>query len=61
MYLTRDLTSMSLVTHGQVFGGRDHTPLMHTGKTISEGMKDNPQIYKYVTELTLHLRQRISE
>ena len=30
-------------------------------KTISEGMKDNPQIYTYVTELTLQLRQRISE
>lgn len=61
MYLTRDLTSMSLVNIGQVFGGRDHTTVMHNCKTISEGMKDNPQIYTYVTELTLQLRQRISE
>ena len=47
MYLTRDLTSMSLVNIGQVFGGRDHTTVMHNCKTISEGMKDNPQIYTY--------------
>ena len=61
MYLIRRLTNLSLSEIGKEFEGRDHTTVMHNCKTISEGMKDNPQIYTYVTELTLQLRQRISE
>ena len=58
MYLTRDLTSMSLVNIGQVFGGRDHTTVMHNIKIVSDGMKQKQEIYNYVTELTVLLRQR---
>lgn len=59
MYLTRDLTSMSLVNIGQVFGGRDHTTVMHNCKIISDNMQEKQEIYNYVTELTIQLRQRM--
>ena len=29
MYLAREMTSMSLMDIGEVFGGRDHTTVMH--------------------------------
>ena len=34
MYLIRDLTSASLKTIGNFFGGRDHTTVMHSVNTI---------------------------
>ena len=38
MFLCRDLTGMSLPKIGQVFGGRDHTTVMHACDKISEDM-----------------------
>lgn len=61
MYLTRDLTSMSLVNIGQIFGGRDHTTVMHNCKIVSEGMQERQDIYTYVTELTVQLRKHLTE
>ena len=36
MALAKDLTQQSLPSIGQVFGGRDHTTVMHAHKTIHE-------------------------
>ena len=39
MYLAREMTSMSLMDIGQVFGGRDHTTVMHACTRISDRMQ----------------------
>ncbi|KFF31801.1 chromosomal replication initiator protein DnaA [Bifidobacterium bombi] len=58
MYLTREMTSMSLVDIGEVFGGKDHTTVMHACTRISDEMQEKEEIYNYVMELTVRLKQQ---
>jgi chromosomal replication initiator protein len=58
MYLCREMTNLSLPKIGQLFGGRDHTTVMHACKKIAELMKERRSIYNQVTELTTRIRQR---
>ncbi|KAA8818935.1 chromosomal replication initiator protein DnaA [Bifidobacterium rousetti] len=58
MYLTREMTSMSLVDIGKVFGGKDHTTVMHACERISNEMQERQDVYNYVMELTVRLKQR---
>ncbi|OZG66135.1 chromosomal replication initiator protein DnaA [Bifidobacterium hapali] len=57
MYLCRENTGMSLVDIGEVFHGRDHTTVMHAVKQINQKMQQKQEIYNYVMELTLRLKQ----
>lgn len=43
MYLTRELTDMSLPMIGSSFGGRDHTTVMYACKKIASTMEDDPE------------------
>ncbi|MBB2955858.1 chromosomal replication initiator protein [Bifidobacterium commune] len=61
MYLAREMTSMSLVDIGEVFGGRDHTTVMHAYTRISNEMQEKQEIYNYVMELTVRLKQHPEE
>ncbi|MEY4101969.1 MAG: hypothetical protein RIR88_103 [Actinomycetota bacterium] len=60
MYLCREMTNLSLPKIGQLFGGRDHTTVMHACKKIAELMKERRSIYNQVTELTTRIRQKNS-
>ncbi len=41
MYLSRDLTDLSLPKIGEEFGGRDHTTVIHACEKISKDLKEN--------------------
>ena len=41
MYLTRDLTDLSLPKIGEEFGGRDHSTVIHACQKINEEMEAN--------------------
>ncbi|MEG0373647.1 MAG: helix-turn-helix domain-containing protein, partial [Enterococcus sp.] len=41
MYLTRDLTDLSLPKIGEEFGGRDHSTVIHACQKITEEMAAN--------------------
>jgi chromosomal replication initiator protein len=43
MYLSRELTNLSLPKIGQAFGGRDHTTVMHAYDKISNDIKANDE------------------
>lgn len=58
MYLAREMTSMSLMDIGDVFGGRDHTTVMHACDRISNEMQEKQEIYNYVMELTVRLKHQ---
>ena len=58
MYLCRELTELSLPKIGQLFGGRDHTTVMHAERKIREGMKERRTLFNQVTELTNKIRQQ---
>jgi len=57
MYLCRELTELSLPKIGQLFGGRDHTTVMHAERKIREGLKERRTLFNQVTELTNKIRQ----
>ncbi len=58
MYLTRELTELSLPRIGKAFGGRDHTTVMHATKKISVLMQERRPIYDQVQELTNRVKTR---
>ncbi|MFH0855578.1 MAG: chromosomal replication initiator protein DnaA [Candidatus Omnitrophota bacterium] len=48
MYLSRELTDLSLPEIGQFFGGKDHTTVLHSYNKIKEGVKENPLLQEKV-------------
>jgi chromosomal replication initiator protein len=57
MYLTRELTDLSLPKIGQAFG-RDHTTVMYAQKKILSEMAERREIFDHVKELTTRIRHR---
>ena len=56
MYLCRELTDLSLPKIGALFGGRDHTTVMHADRKIRNLMAERRSIYNQVTELTNRIK-----
>ena len=56
MYLCRELTDLSLPKIGQLFGGRDHTTVMHADRKIRQLMSERCSVYNQVTELTNRIK-----
>ena len=51
MYLTREMTGMSLPQIGIVFGGRDHTTVLHSCKSVEANMTQNPDFKAVVDDI----------
>ncbi len=51
MYLSRELTGLSLPQIGQAFGGRDHTTVMYACEKILEDIQYNNEIRRAINEL----------
>lgn len=51
IYLITDLLPMPLVQIGELFGGRDHTTVIHARDKISEEIKTNPRIKITVADI----------
>lgn len=56
MYLCRELTQLSFPQIGQIFGGRDHTTVIHAEKKINKLLPEQREIYNHVTELTQRIK-----
>ena len=57
MYLSRELTDMSLPHIGQLFGGRDHKTVHWGHDKIAKRMKEDRSLYNIVQELTSTIRR----
>ena len=57
MYLCRELTDLSLPRIGQVFGGRDHTTVMHADRKIRQQMAERRTLFNQIAELTNRIKQ----
>ncbi len=55
MYLAKDMTKKSLPEIGELFGGRDHTTVLHAVRKIGEERSRNPELNQqlHVLEQTL--------
>ena len=51
MYLSRELTDLSLPKIGEEFGGRDHTTVIHAHEKISKLVEKDPQLEKEIAEI----------
>jgi len=56
MYLTRELTDLSLPKIGENFGGRDHTTVIHAYDKIKEDMKENEDFKKTIDKLIKNIK-----
>jgi chromosomal replication initiator protein len=56
MYVFRDLTDLSYPAIARVFGGRDHTTVIHAVEKIQRLMSERKQIYDQVTDLVRRLK-----
>lgn len=58
MYLSRELTDLSLPKIGDEFGGRDHTTVMHAQAKIQKLMSAQRDIFNEIQTLTNTIRQK---
>jgi len=56
MYLIREEIAMSLPAIGLVFGGRDHTTVLHSYEKISNDAKEDPRVAEDIARLRDQLR-----
>ncbi len=57
MYLTRELTDLSLPKIGDEFGGRDHTTVIHAYDKISEDIKNNIDLKRKLDDIVKNLKE----
>ncbi|WP_353094605.1 chromosomal replication initiator protein DnaA [Tissierella praeacuta] len=56
MYLTRELTDLSLPKIGEEFGGRDHTTVIHAYDKISTDINENSELKRKIDEIVKELK-----
>ncbi|MGB1724166.1 MAG: chromosomal replication initiator protein DnaA, partial [Ilumatobacteraceae bacterium] len=56
MYVFRNLTDLSYPSIARLFGGRDHTTVIHAVEKIQRQMGERKQIYEQVTDLLQRLK-----
>jgi chromosomal replication initiator protein len=59
MYLSRQLTKLSLVDIGEVFGKRDHGTIIHACKKVKADMESSSEVRASVEKLTASLERQI--
>jgi len=58
MYLCREMTDLSLPKIGELFGGRDHTTVLHSYDKIASEMKTNETIKNIILDLENQLNEK---
>ncbi len=56
MFLSREMTKLPLVEIGGLFGGRDHSTIIHACDKIEEDIKKNPHIKSVVENIVTKIR-----
>src|SRR3989442_14078596 len=59
MYLVRECTGLSLVKIGEIFGGRDHTTVLHGINKVEGEMRARDATFRQVQDLTRIVRGRV--
>ncbi|MEP6758018.1 MAG: chromosomal replication initiator protein DnaA [Actinomycetota bacterium] len=59
MYIMRECTGLSLVKIGEIFGGRDHTTVLHGIKKVEDEMRARDATFRQVQDVTRIVRGRV--
>jgi chromosomal replication initiator protein len=59
MYIMRECTGLSLVKIGEIFGGRDHTTVLHGINKVEDEMRARDATFRQVQDLTRIVRGRV--
>jgi chromosomal replication initiator protein len=51
IFLTRDLTDLSLPQIGRLYGGRDHTTVLNSLRRVEAGLDEDPELVEKIREL----------
>ena len=51
IYLISELLNLPLVNIGKIFGGRDHTTIMHSRDKITSELKTNKKIQNLISDI----------
>jgi len=51
IYLTRELTDLSLPQIGRLYGGRDHSTVLNSLRRIEAGLDEDEALTEKITEL----------
>ncbi len=51
MYLVYDMLDLPLTSIGQIFGGRDHTTVIHAREKVTNLIKINPRVKNFVNDI----------
>ncbi len=57
MYLIKETLGLSLVQIGEVFGGRDHSTVIHSIKKVEEDMASDPDFRAQVDQARRELER----
>ena len=52
IYITREMTQLSLAQIGQEFGGRHHSTIMNSIERVEKMMKDQPEMTEIIRDIT---------
>ncbi|MDP3014383.1 MAG: chromosomal replication initiator protein DnaA, partial [Candidatus Subteraquimicrobiales bacterium] len=58
MYITREMTDYSLPKIGEVYGGRDHTTVLHAVNKIESLIHNERDLYNQVRELISRIKRK---
>ena len=56
MYISRELTDLSLPKIGEEFGGRDHTTVIHAHDKISKDIQENEDVKAKIDKIISELK-----
>jgi len=51
IFLTRDLTDLSLPQIGRLYGGRDHTTVLNSLRRVEASLDEDPELAEKIREL----------
>lgn len=57
MYITREMTDLSLPQIGAAFGGKDHSTALHSIRKIEESLSTNPKLSQNINELMENIKK----
>ena len=51
MYIIREMTQLSLVEVGKLFGGRHHSTVLNSTARVEKNMKDHPETVEIIRDI----------